>query len=127
MLHERENNEVSEQHLKDNGHKFSRHCNFVLTLMYQGMRLTARQLEREYNIDGRRLRDIFANRKECMRAWRRSSDGKTEEMEYWLDIPDLPTKKELIKKADKAIKTMKSVVPKIKKQSIQINNPLFNL
>lgn len=91
ILHQTENNIVSEQHLKDNGKKFSRHCNIVLEMMYRGKRLTARQLEREYNIDGRRLRDIFANRKECKRAWRHYEDGTTQEMEYWLEIPR-PTK-----------------------------------
>jgi len=95
VIHQRENNEETEQHLKDNGKKFSRHCNIVLRLMYQGRKLTARQLEREYNIDGRRLRDIFANRKECKRQWRRDADGKTQEMEYWLEIPKPPTKTEL--------------------------------
>jgi hypothetical protein len=112
MLHERENNEISETHLKDNGEKFSHHCNFVLTLMYQGKKLTARQLEREYNIDGRRLRDIFANRKECKRAWRKDDDGKTQEMEYWLEIPH-PTKSECIEKAAKVIDLMKSLPPKL--------------
>ena len=93
-IHQRENNEVSENHLKDNGKKFSRHCNIVLGLMYRGMRITARQLEREYNIDGRRLRDIYANRKECKKAWR-VEDGKEIEMEYWLEIPKQPTKQDL--------------------------------
>lgn len=96
LLHEAENNESSQQHLKDNGQKFSRHCNFVLGLMYKGMRLTARQLERDYNVDGRRLRDIYANRKECKRQWRKDAEGKTQEMEYWLDIPLPKTKQEAI-------------------------------
>lgn len=90
-LHDRENNDESENHLKDNGEKFSRHCIFVLGLLYRGAKITARQLERDYNVDGRRLRDIFANRKECRRAWRKGEDGKTQEMEYWLEIPT-PTK-----------------------------------
>jgi len=109
LLHEAENNESSQQHLKDNGEKFNRHCNFVLGLMYQGNKLTARQLEREYNIDGRRLRDIFANRKECKRQWRKDADGKTQEMEYWLDIPLPPNKTEVIIKATKTIETLKSI------------------
>ena len=109
MLHEIENNESSQQHLKDNGQKFNRHCNFVLGLLYQGIRLTARKLEREYNIDGRRLRDIFANRKECKRKWRKDTDGKTQEMEYWLDIPLPPSKTEVIIKAQKTIDNLKSI------------------
>jgi predicted DNA-binding ArsR family transcriptional regulator len=109
LLHEIENNESSQQHLKDNGEKFSRHCNFVLALMYKGHRLTARQLEREYNIDGRRLRDIFANRKECKRQWRKDADGKTQEMEYWLDIPQPFSKTELGEKTAKVISMMKKV------------------
>ena len=106
LLHEIENNPVSEQHLKDNGEKFSRHCNFVLGLMYQGRKLTARQLEREYNGDGRRLRDIFANRKECKRQWRKDADGKTQEMEYWLEIP-IPSKTEVIQRSAVVIDLMK--------------------
>lgn len=98
IIHERESNEVSEQHLKDNGKKFSRHCNIILSLMYKGHRFTARQLEREYNFDGRRLRDIYANRKECKRDWRKDAEGKNSEMEYWLEIPKQhPTKGELQK------------------------------
>jgi len=107
MLHEFENNESSEQHLKDNGEKFSRHCNFVLGLLYQGKRLTARQLERDYNVDGRRLRDIFANRSECKRQWRKDADGKTQEMEYWLDIPPSPTKQKAIDWATELLDKMK--------------------
>ena len=95
ILHETENNEVSEQHLKDNGKKFSRHCVFLLGLMYKGMRLSSREVERDYNVDGRRLRDIFANRKECKKAWRKDDDGNNIEMEYWLEIPKQPTKSEL--------------------------------
>jgi len=101
LLHQAENNEASTQHLKDNGEKFSRHCNFVLGLLYQGHKLTARQLERDYNVDGRRLRDIFANRKECKKTWRLSEDGKTQEMEYWLEIPLSPTKQEAVDWATK--------------------------
>jgi len=95
LLHEHENNEKSLCHLKDNGKKFSRHCNIVLSLMYQGRKLTARQLEREFNIDGRRLRDIYANRKECKREWTYNAEGGTNEMQYWLDIPKPPTKDDL--------------------------------
>lgn len=108
LIHERENNQQSEQHLKDNGEKFSRHCNFVLGLMYQGYRLTARQLERDYNVDGRRLRDIFANRKECKKRWRVSEDGKTQEMEYWLEIPPSPTKAKAIEQGQKILDMMNS-------------------
>lgn len=95
-IHQRENNEISENHLKENGKKFSRHCIFVLGLMYMGMRLTGRQLERDYNIDSRRLRDIKANRSDCKKAWRLSDDGKTQEMEYFLELPAPPTKKQTI-------------------------------
>lgn len=100
FLHDRENNEKSEGHLKNNGQKFSRHCNIVLDMMYRGQRFTARRLEREYNIDGRRLRDIFANRAECKREWKRTEDGKTLEMEYWLEIPMQLTKQQLIENWD---------------------------
>jgi len=107
ILHQAENNDSSQQHLKDNGEKFSRHCVFVLNLLYQGHKLTARQLERDYNVDGRRLRDIYANRKECKKAWRLSEDGKTQEMEYWLEIPLSPTKQDAINWATEILEGMK--------------------
>ena len=92
MLHQRENNDISENHLKDNGEKLSRHCVEVLRLLYLGKKLTARELETVYNMDGRRLRDIYANRKDCKRDWRKDENGKNIGMEYWLEIPKPPTK-----------------------------------
>jgi len=72
-------------------------------MMYQGIRLTARQLEREFNIDGRRLRDIYANRKECKREWKKSADGKTIEMEYFLEIPKQPQKADIVNRWNELI------------------------
>jgi len=96
MLHEIENNPSSENHLKDNGEKFNRHCVEVLKLLYQGKRLNARQLETEYGYDGRRIRDVAANRKDVKKQWVRSAEGKTRYVEYWLDLPLPPTKQKAI-------------------------------
>ncbi len=102
-LHQRENNEISENHLKDNGEKFQRGCVFVLQLLYKGYRLNARQLEVDYNLDGRRLRDVFANRKDVVREWVKGADGKTKYMEYRMEFPKPPTKQQVITHWDEVI------------------------
>ena len=95
-IHQRENNEISETHLKDNGEKFNRHCVEVLRLLYQGKKLTGRQLETIYGYDSRRLRDIYANRKDIVREWVIGEDGKTKFMQYHMVVPKQPTKAQVI-------------------------------
>lgn len=95
-LHERENNYLSESFLKDNKEKFNRQCVMVLQLLYRGGRYTAKNVNDILDIadGGRRLRDIFASRKDCKKQIRYTNDKK-EGVEYWLDIPQPPTKTEL--------------------------------
>lgn len=107
ILHERENWEGGESHLKDNGEKFNNHCVAVLRLLYQGKRLNARQLETEYGYDGRRIRDVAANRKDVKKQWVKSSEGKTRYVEYWMEIPAIPTKSMCIQKAERVIEDLK--------------------
>lgn len=97
ILHNRENNEVSEMFLKENGKKFGNQALMVLRLLYKGMRLTAKQTNDILGIadGGRRLRDIYANRKDCNRQVR-ITNGKLEGMEYYLNIPKYPTKEKTI-------------------------------
>lgn len=102
ILHERENSEITENHLKDNGEKFNNHCVAVLKLLYAGLRLTARELETKYNMDGRRLRDVYAARKDVKREWVKGEDGKTKWVQYYLQIEKPPTKTETIKKWETA-------------------------
>lgn len=99
IQHERENNEVSEEFLKDNGAKFNNDCIKVLRLLYTGRKYTAKEINDTLNMadGGRRLRDIYANRKDCKRQKRYKADGHLEGMEYFLDIP-VPTKKQVIEK-----------------------------
>lgn len=97
LLHDRENNEVSEMFLKENGIKFSNQCVMVLRLLYNGMKLTAKQTNDILNIadGGRRLRDIHANRKDCKKQVR-ITNGKWEGVEYFLEIPRPETKTKVI-------------------------------
>ena len=100
ILHQRENNELSESFLKDNGKKFAADCVIVLKLLYSGKRLTAKDVNDLTGMadGGRRLRDIYAARKDCKKAARYvDKENKTGKigMEYWLDIPMPPTKEEL--------------------------------
>lgn len=98
ILHQRENNEWSEQFLKSNGKKFGEDCVRVLRLLYRGMRLTAKQTNDILNMadGGRRLREIFKDKSECKKQIRKREDGSLEGVEYWLDIPQRPTKGKLI-------------------------------
>lgn len=112
LLHQRENNVDSENHLKDNGEKFNNHCVEVLRLLYQGKKLNARQLETEYGYDGRRLRDVAANRKDVFKKWINGSNGKTRYVEYWMQIPGIPTKHETIIKAERIINQLKAIPDK---------------
>lgn len=93
ILHERESSEETESFLKDNGKKFNKDCIFILKLLYKGMRLHARQVEVEFNKDGRRLRDIIANKKECKKQWVLNEKGKRLYVEYWLEPPKPLTKR----------------------------------
>lgn len=108
ILHQRESSAWSEQFLKDNGEKFAKQAVDVLRLLYSGMRLTAMQTNQILNIadGGRRLREIFAARKECKKD-KRITNGKVEGVEYWLDVPAPPSKHEVIERATKVIEMFK--------------------
>lgn len=97
LVHAAENSEETKAHLKQNEDKFQGDCKIVLQLLYSGKRLTARQLEREHDIDGRRLRDLFeALPTKVKRDWVYTADGKkTKYKEYWIDVPKPTTKSDL--------------------------------
>ena len=108
LIHERENNPISEMFLKDGGEKFSNDCITVLKILYSGKRYTGKEI---CDITGqaagdRRLRDIFASRKDCMKAPRRKPNGKLEGMEYWLNIPMPKTKERAIAEGQKILDAM---------------------
>ena len=48
-----------------------------------------------WGINSRRLRELAVSHKEVHREWKLNKDGKREVMEYFLSIPQPPTKKEL--------------------------------
>lgn len=99
LLHDRENAEDLNQHLKDNGEKFNRQCVMVLQLLYSGKRFTGKQVNEVLDIacGDRRLRDLFVARKDIRREWVYTEDGKrTRWKEYWLEIPTPLTKSAVI-------------------------------
>ena len=116
LLHDRESCSDTEQHLKDNGEKFNRQCVMVLKLLYSGRRYTGKQVNEILDIacGDRRLRNLFAARKDVRREWVYTSDGKkTRWKEYWLEGITQPTKHEVIEKADAIIRTMKDIPKKM--------------
>lgn len=109
IAHEKENWEGGESFVKDNGQKFQRHCVELLRMMYQGKRLHGRQVEVEFNMDGRRLRELYQHRKDILRAWKKDDKGKNIYMEYWLEIPPYPTKSAVIERSKNVINLLKAI------------------
>lgn len=97
ILHERENNSDSEQHLKLNGEKFTGDTLTAIRLMFAGIRLTSQDCWDKYGIHDRRLRNAYAGRPDIVkRDWVYTQDGKrTRFKEYWIEKFQPPTKKEL--------------------------------
>lgn len=112
LIHDRENNEISEMFLKSNGDKFTNDCITVLKILYSvpGKRYTGKEIcDMTGQAAGdRRLRDIKAARTDCMKAPRRRKDGRLEGMEYWLDIPMPPSKKEAVAWATEFLEKQKA-------------------
>jgi hypothetical protein len=96
MIHEHENNQESQNHLDANLDKFKGDCRIVMQMLYSGLRLTARDLEKNYDIDGRRLRDVIKARPDVVKKeWVKQADGKTKYMEYYIEKIKPPTKSDL--------------------------------
>lgn len=108
LLHEKENNEWSENFLKSNGEKFKADCVKVLKLLYTGIRLTGKQVNDTTGMadGGRRLREIYAARKDCKKGIRMKKEGGLEGVEYWLEIPLPPTKAKAIAEGQKILDMM---------------------
>lgn len=105
MLHETENTLDTELFLKENGEKFSRDCIKAMQLMYMGIRLNGETCKQLYAIHDRRLRDCLAGRPDIVkREWKRDEKGRRLYKEYWIDVPQPPTKKEVIEKWKEQIK-----------------------
>ncbi len=108
IIHNIENNPDSESHLEQNLEKFSGDCLTVMRLLYKGIRLTGRMLERDYDLDSRRLRDCYAARPDIVkRTWVLTPDGKrTKWKQYYIEIPMPPSKKESVEWATKVLDRM---------------------
>ena len=107
MLHEIENNPETQSFLAENNLKFSGDCKTVLLLLYSGVRLTARKLVTDYGIADRRLRDVSAARPDIVKKrWIKDGDGKRQVVEYYIDKPLPPSKREAVKWAEGFLKKM---------------------
>lgn len=98
LVHAAENNESSQNHLKQQENKFQGDCVVVLQMLYSGKRLTAKQLLKEYDIDGRRLRDVFTALPNVVKKeWVYDASGKkTRFVEYYIEVSKPPTKEEIV-------------------------------
>ena len=96
MIHERENNADTESFLKSNGKKFQGDCLTVMRLLYSGARLSSKDCWEKYGLHDRRLRNCFQARPDVVkREWKLNGEGKRMYVEYYIQIPKHPTKKEL--------------------------------
>lgn len=95
-IHEHESN-IDESFLLEKRKDFESDAKFLLDLLYRGWRLNGRQVEM-WGINSRRLRELVISHKEIKKEWKLNSEGKREVMEYFLSIPQLPTKKQLTEK-----------------------------
>lgn len=94
LTHLKENNEDSQQHLDQNRDKFETDCQFLLRLMMGGKRLSDQDVS-DMRINGRRLRELFAEGK-CKKQWKLNDNGKRMYVEYFCEIPMPPTKQKAI-------------------------------
>lgn len=101
LLHQRENNQETEDFLKANGKKFSADCIIAMKLMYQGVVMTSQDCWNKYGIHDRRLRECRAARPDIVKskwAMKIIEKGKLvrSHVEYWIEKPKVyPTKSEL--------------------------------
>jgi len=104
FTHIRENNDDTERHLSENREKFETDCVFLLKLMLRGERLTRKEVVQKYEINDRRLGNLFESGK-CKREWMYKDlpNGKKKRthVEYFCEIPKLLTKQQLIDNWDK--------------------------
>ena len=107
MIHEAENREDLELHLKQNGKKFNAQCVRLMEEMYKGRRLTSAIIFDEWRYDSRRLRDCRQHRPDIVKSrWEVDKDGKTKYMLYWIDVPLPPTKTKAIAEGQKILDMM---------------------
>ncbi len=109
MLHETENREDLELHLKANKEKFSKQCVVLMEDMYKGKRLNAMIVEREYQFNSRRLRDCRQGRPDIVKSvWIVDKENNTKYVEYWIERPLSPTKAKAVAEGQKILDLMNS-------------------
>ena len=101
LLHDRENSEDTQQHLNENADKFESDCVFLLKKMIEGEILTRKSVAKKYDMNERRLGNLFESGK-CQRRWvmKLNSKGveKRSHVEYYVERPKVyPNKSDLQK------------------------------
>lgn len=96
-IHEFESSDDTETFLNEKREDFKSDALFLLHLLYRGHRLNGRQVEM-WGVNSRRLRELFVSHKEVKREWKKDENGKRIVMEYWLEIPKIPTKEEVLER-----------------------------
>jgi hypothetical protein len=96
-IHGRENNDESESFLNENYQHFSNKCLEVIRILNTGKRLTVLEAA-NMGISSlpRRIKDCIANGCPIKDEWVRDEKGKRLYKEYFLEITERPTKKEVI-------------------------------
>lgn len=99
ILHERENNQDTEDFLKSNGKKFVGDCLIAMKLMYQGVVLSSQDCWVKYGFHDRRLRNCRTARPDIVKSkWELKPNGSRSHVVYWIERPKVyPTKAELNK------------------------------
>lgn len=102
FVHYKENNDDTQSHLDANREKYETDSQFLLKQMKRGERLTAQTVVKKYSCEPRRLRDLH-NEGECEKAWKTNESGKRLYVEYFITLPKLPTKQEIIEHWDSLV------------------------
>lgn len=97
MIHQHENNQDTEQHLHENADKLEADGIFLWKQMQRGEVMTRQSVLKKYDIDGRRLGELCEAGK-CQKRWALKPNGKRSHVEYFVNIPKPPTKKEIMSK-----------------------------
>jgi len=103
LLHDRENNSDTEQHLQENSEKFETDCQFLLKCMLRGEVLTRKEVVKKYEMNDRRLGNLHEAGK-CERRWVNKPNGKRSHVEYFITPPSPPTKSKVINLWEKELK-----------------------
>ena len=106
LVHQRESSEDTERHLQENQSKFESDCVFLEKKMKMGEILTRKSVAKKYDMNERRLGNLFESGK-CQRRWvmKLNSKGveKRSHVEYFVEVPKPPTKTKVIEMFNKIL------------------------